>query len=140
MANACAGPAAYRPRRALDSPSCTGWPRPFTRPSSRRTDERFASRGSGPNARRSVEDAPALVTFLKRVFAATGEFRPEAPSLVTIGDSLVMVSGAGSREVFPAFLHVYVEDADSTCRRALDAGAVSLEAVRDTPYGDRAEW
>jgi uncharacterized glyoxalase superfamily protein PhnB len=54
-----------------------------------------------------------------------------------IGDSLVMVSRAGPRETFPAFLYVYVDDADSTCQRALDAGAVSLEAVWDTPYGDR---
>jgi len=48
-----------------------------------------------------------------------------------------MVSAAGAREVFPAFLYVYVEDADATFQRALDAGAVSLEAVWDTPYGDR---
>jgi PhnB protein len=54
-----------------------------------------------------------------------------------IGDSLVMVSNAGLRPAFPAFLYVYVEDADATCQRALDAGAVSLEAVWDTPYGDR---
>jgi PhnB protein len=54
-----------------------------------------------------------------------------------IGDSLVMVSRAGPRETFPAFLYVYVDDPDSTCQRALDAGAVSLEAVWDTPYGDR---
>jgi uncharacterized glyoxalase superfamily protein PhnB len=32
---------------------------------------------------------------------------------------------------------VYVEDADATYQGALDAGAVSLEAVWDTPYGDR---
>lgn len=54
-----------------------------------------------------------------------------------IGDSLLMVSGTGPREAFPAFLYVYVEDADATCQRALNAGAVLLEAVWDTPYGDR---
>jgi PhnB protein len=48
-----------------------------------------------------------------------------------------MVSRAGPREAFPAFLYVYVEDADATCKRALDAGAVSVETVRETPYGDR---
>ena len=31
----------------------------------------------------------------------------------------------------------YVADADATCRRALSAGATSLEAPLDTPYGDR---
>ena len=84
-----------------------------------------------------VEDAAAFVAFLKRVFGATGELQATAPSQIRIGDSLLMVSPAGARELFPAFLYVYVEDADSTVQRALDAGAVSLEAVWDTPYGDR---
>jgi uncharacterized glyoxalase superfamily protein PhnB len=84
-----------------------------------------------------VEDPAGLVAFLKRVFGATGELRADAPSQIMIGDSLLMVSRAGPREAFPAFLYVYVEDADATCQRALDAGAVSLEAVWDTPYGDR---
>jgi uncharacterized glyoxalase superfamily protein PhnB len=77
------------------------------------------------------------VLFLKAVFGATGEVRTDAPSQMRIGDSLVMVSDAGARPPFPAFLYVYVEDADATYQRALDAGAVSLEGVRDTPYGDR---
>jgi PhnB protein len=84
-----------------------------------------------------VEDAAALVEFLRRVFEATGEFRTDGPSQIRIGDSVLMVSTPGAREIFPAFLYVYVEDADETCRRALDAGAASLEAVWDTPYGDR---
>jgi hypothetical protein len=44
---------------------------------------------------------------------------------------------AGAREPFPAFLYVYVDDADAVYRRALAAGAVSLEEPLDTPYGDR---
>ena len=32
---------------------------------------------------------------------------------------------------------MYVDDADVVYRRALEAGAESLEAVFDTPYGDR---
>jgi PhnB protein len=84
-----------------------------------------------------VEDAPGLVSFLRSAFGATGELRHDAPSVMAIGDSLVMVSAAGARDVFPAFLYVYVEDVDATYRRALAAGAESLEAVRDTPYGDR---
>jgi hypothetical protein len=54
-----------------------------------------------------------------------------------IGDSIVMASAAAERELFPAFLYVYVADADSAFRRALAAGAVSIEEPRDTPYGDR---
>jgi uncharacterized glyoxalase superfamily protein PhnB len=48
-----------------------------------------------------------------------------------------MVTAAGERELFPAFLYVYVDDADATYERALAAGAVSLEGPVDTPYGDR---
>jgi PhnB protein len=41
------------------------------------------------------------------------------------------------REPFPAFLYVYVDDADDTFQRAVDAGAQVLEEPLDTPYGDR---
>jgi PhnB protein len=34
-------------------------------------------------------------------------------------------------------LYVYVDDTDVTYRRALDAGALSMEEPLDTPYGDR---
>ena len=36
-----------------------------------------------------------------------------------------------------AFLYIYVEDADSTYRRALDRGATSVEDPTDMHYGDR---
>jgi uncharacterized glyoxalase superfamily protein PhnB len=50
---------------------------------------------------------------------------------------MLMVSSSLEREPAPAFLYVYVEDADATHRRALEGGATSLETPRDTPYGDR---
>ncbi len=84
-----------------------------------------------------VEDARALVEFLRTVFGATGELQGDRPAEMRIGDSLVMVSPTGAREAFPGFLYVYVDDADDTYRKALAAGAVSLEAPLDTPYGDR---
>jgi PhnB protein len=74
---------------------------------------------------------------MKHAFDASGEFVTDAPSQVKIGDSIVMVSGVGPREATPAFLYVYVDDADSTYRRALEAGAVSLEEPSNMPYGDR---
>jgi PhnB protein len=84
-----------------------------------------------------VADATGLVAFLRAVFGATGEFAVERPAELRIGDSVVMVSSADAREPFPAFVYVYVENADSTYRCAIDAGATSLEAPLDTPYGDR---
>jgi PhnB protein len=84
-----------------------------------------------------VNDVTAAVEFLRAVFDATGEVHAGRPAEIRIGDSMVMVSPAGDRELFPAFLYVYVDDADSAFRRALTAGAISLEAPLDTPYGDR---
>jgi PhnB protein len=84
-----------------------------------------------------VHDTARLVEFLKQAFGATGEFRTDIPSVISIGDSLVMISGVGRRDPMPAFLYLYVDDIDATYQRALDAGAESLEAPQDMPYGDR---
>ena len=84
-----------------------------------------------------VSDPALLVEFLKQAFAAAGDLLTERPSVMQIGDSLVMVSSVGPRETMPAFLYVYVDDIDATYKRALQAGAVSLEEPWDTPYGDR---
>jgi uncharacterized glyoxalase superfamily protein PhnB len=78
-----------------------------------------------------------LVTFIQQVFGAQGSFQGERPTELRIGDSMLMVSAAIEREPMPAFLYVYVEDADATYRRALERGATSLEAPQDMPYGDR---
>lgn len=84
-----------------------------------------------------AHDAKQLVEFLRQVFGATGDYRPDLPSVITIGDSMVMISDTGIRSPVPAFLYVYVSDTDTTYRRALDAGARALEEPSDMPYGDR---
>jgi PhnB protein len=84
-----------------------------------------------------VKDPEALVRFLQAAFGASGEFSPNAPSIVKIGDSIVMVSRATPREPSSSLLYLYVDDADATYRRALEAGAISLEEPADMPYGDR---
>ena len=84
-----------------------------------------------------VEDVAAQVNFLRTVFGATGTVEPGRPAEIVIGDSLVMVSPSVERDPFQAFLYVYVDDADQAYRRALDAGAVSLEDPLETAYGDR---
>jgi PhnB protein len=78
-----------------------------------------------------------LVEFLKYVFGATGDYRTDRPSVISIGDSMIMISDAGARESTGAFLYVYVPDADETYRRALERGAQSVEEPTNTPYGDR---
>ncbi|RZF28606.1 VOC family protein [Paraburkholderia sp. UYCP14C] len=85
-----------------------------------------------------VRDPENLVAFLKQVFQARGEFRTGLPAEIRIGDSVLMVSGGdGLRDPATAFLYVYVEDADSTYRRAIAANAVAIEEPTDMPYGDR---
>jgi len=84
-----------------------------------------------------VHEPAKQVAFLKRAFGATGEFSADRPSVIRIGDSLVMISGPDARKPMPAFLYLYVDDADATYQRALDAGAVSIEEPQDLPYGDR---
>ena len=84
-----------------------------------------------------VQDAQHLVHFLKQVFGSTGDYREDRPAMVRIGDSLIMISDAGLRKPTTAFLYVYVSDTDATYRRAIDAGALSLEEPSETPYGDR---
>jgi PhnB protein len=84
-----------------------------------------------------VHEPAKLVAFLKRALGATGDHHLDRPSQIRIGDSIVMVSGDEIRKPMPAFLYLYVDDADATYERALKAGALSLESPVDTPYGDR---
>lgn len=103
---------------------------------SRRTS--FAPRGwHTVTPRLVVSDAKALVRFLKKVFAATGSYEAQRPSQIRIGDSIVMITDVGARAVSTALLYVYVKDTDAAYRRALRAGARSIEEPRLTEYGDR---
>jgi uncharacterized glyoxalase superfamily protein PhnB len=84
-----------------------------------------------------VADVEGLSAFVKKVFDASGDVHADRPTVLSIGDSMVMLSGVGPRPATPAFLYVYVDDADASFRRATDAGARVLEEPTDTPYGDR---
>ena len=84
-----------------------------------------------------VSDVEGQVQFLREVFGSTGELVAGRPAEIRIGDSLVMVTSASERQPFPAFLYVYVDDADACYERSVAAGATTIEAPLDTPYGDR---
>lgn len=84
-----------------------------------------------------VHGAEKLVAFVKDVFGGTGDYRPDAPAVIRIGDAVIMISEAGARSPVAAFLYLYVADCDAVYRRALEAGARSLEKPLAMPYGDR---
>jgi hypothetical protein len=68
------------------------------------------------------------------IFGAVGEARSGARAEMKIGDSIVMVSGGGGvRQVFPAFLYVFVEGVDAPYQRAIVSGAQSIESLRRPP-------
>ena len=84
-----------------------------------------------------VPDAKELVDFVKQVFEAAGDYHPDRPAVIRLGDSNIMISDAGVRSPSPAFLYVYVADVEATYKLALAAGATSIEPPLVTPYGDR---
>ncbi len=93
----------------------------------------------------TVNGAGALVEFLKKTFdavegphvmrAADGSIKHAE---IMIGGSMLMIGeGAIGMPTMRSMLYVYVEDADATYKRALEAGAKSLMPPVDKAYGDR---
>jgi PhnB protein len=87
-----------------------------------------------------------LIEFLASVFGAeeTHRARGSAGGMhreVRVGNSMIMIGeggGEGVMPIRPAAFHVYVEDVETTFERAVAAGAASLGAPADRPYGERA--
>jgi len=89
-----------------------------------------------------VERIAALLDFVTRAFGAVETLRHAGSAgglhaEARIRDSMLMMGGYPGMAETPAALHLYVEDADAVYAKALAAGAVSLRAPVDQPYGDR---
>lgn len=91
-----------------------------------------------------VKGAAQFIEFLKLAFEGTERMRvptPDGPIMhaeVAIGNGAVELSdGSDQYPAAPAAIHLYVDDADATYERALQAGAKSLYPPTDQPYGDR---
>lgn len=92
-----------------------------------------------------AEGAARLIDFMKDTFDGKEAVRmpTQAGTIghaeIRIGDSVVMLADAvGEFPATPANLMVYVTDADAVYRRALKAGAASLQEPTDQFYGDRS--
>jgi PhnB protein len=95
-----------------------------------------------------VQDAPALLDFMKETFGAEESFRSIGSAggvhaETRIGDSMLMVGGGGPELAWrgtskPQAFHIYVRDCDATYKRALAAGAKSITEPTDQSYGERS--
>jgi len=81
-----------------------------------------------------VDGASATIEFLCNVFGAIELRRFPDPTgkvmhaEVRIDDTVVMIAdGASGWPPVPSHVHVYVPDVDATYRRALEAGATSVQ-------------
>jgi uncharacterized glyoxalase superfamily protein PhnB len=81
-----------------------------------------------------VAGASGTIDFLTQVFGATELRRFSDPAgkvrhaEVRIGDTVVMLAdGAEGWPPMPSYVHVYLSDVDATYKRALAAGATSVQ-------------
>jgi len=99
-----------------------------------------------------VKDAGGAIEFYKKAFGAEEVFRMPGPggkvmhAELKIGNSHVMINdempdygalGPQSIGGTPVTLHLYVNDVDSTFKRAISAGGKEEMAVADMFWGDR---
>jgi uncharacterized glyoxalase superfamily protein PhnB len=91
-----------------------------------------------------IQDADAEMQFLKRAFGATeASCERNADQTVMhaemqVGNSLIMLGQANETwKALKASLYLWIPDVDATYATALAAGAVSLSAPEDKPYGHR---
>ena len=99
-----------------------------------------------------VDGAARAIEFYKQAFAAVETFRMEGPggrvghAEIKIGDSHIMLAdehteiGARSPRAFGGSgvgIMLYVDDVDSTVKKAVAEGAKLVQPVEDKFYGDR---
>jgi len=91
-----------------------------------------------------VRGGAQFMAFLKAAFEGTERLRMPTPdgsimhAEVAIGNGTIELSdGSEAYPAAPCAIHLYVEDADATYARAVQAGATSVYSVTDQPWGDR---
>jgi uncharacterized glyoxalase superfamily protein PhnB len=92
-----------------------------------------------------VEGTDRLIDFIKAAFGAEELDRTLGPdglvmhAQLKLGDSVLELGEAGAFvKPMPCAIHYYVEDVDRVYASALAAGATTLGAPSNRPYGDRA--
>lgn len=106
--------------------------------------------GKAPEGMRAVtpalhpRDVANQIEFLEKALGAGDVVRDASPdgaivhATARVGDSVVELGPAHPQwGAMPAMLYLYVDDVDAWYRRAVDAGATSVQAPKDEPHGDR---
>jgi PhnB protein len=92
-----------------------------------------------------LREAHKMIPFMEAAFGAENLGAHQSPEgkvlhgTMRIGNATLEIAEAyGEMQPMPCRLHIYVPDTDAVYARALEAGATSIEAPRNAPYGDRA--
>ncbi len=91
-----------------------------------------------------VRDIPRMMDFLQRAFDAKVSHHIKLDdgtvmhADLVVGDSHVMIGQARDQwQPMPCGLVMYTPDCDAVYKRALDAGATSIQEPKNQFYGDR---
>jgi PhnB protein len=101
-----------------------------------------------------VDGADKLIDFMTRAFGAKERMRMPGPggaighAEMELGDSVIMLGDSATTDnnrKATAMIHLYVEDADATYKKAVEAGARVDQDLETKFYGDRGgsvidEW
>ena len=87
----------------------------------------------------SVQRAPDLVDFLVAAFDGVVTFRSQTHFEVKIGDSMIMIGDVGNRPPATGQLFMYVDNAETLYKRAIQVGATSLMEPSHRPWGEGEE-
>jgi PhnB protein len=95
-----------------------------------------------------AQNADGLIDFIKTTFGAEEKFRSVGGAggrhaEIQLGDSMMMIGGGGPGlkwrgESNPGAFHVYVRDADAVYKKAVQAGAETIQPPTDQAYGERS--
>jgi PhnB protein len=92
-----------------------------------------------------LRDAHKMIPFMEAAFGAESLGLAKSPEgavlhgTMRIGNATLEIAEAyGEMHPMPCHLHVYVPGTDAAYARAMEAGATSIEAPEDKPYGDRS--
>ena len=91
-----------------------------------------------------IKGTARFIDFLRAAFQSTERLRVPLPdgslmhAEVAVGNGIIETADANDQfPAAPTDIHLYVDDADATYARTVQAGATPIYEVADQPWGDR---